>query len=204
LRFRFLAASALLAAACAAPPPPAPPAVAAELFAVLPGPEGRVGSIVVTREGQSRVIDTAYGAQRIDAKGAVAPSTLTRDEVSAAFGPTLEALPGKPASFVLYFLEGKDELTPDSKTELEKVFVELRRRPLPDIVVIGHTDTVGNTAFNDKLSLARAERMRETLVGLGIAGDRIQAAGRGKRELLVPTDENIAEPRNRRVEINVR
>lgn len=204
MRFRLLAAPALLAAACAAPPPPAPPAVATELFAVLPGPEGRVGSVVVTREGQSRVIDTAYGAQRIDSKGAVAAASLSREEVAATFGPTLESLPGKPASFVLYFLEGKDELTPDSRTELEKVFAELRRRPLPDIVVIGHTDTVGNSAFNDKLSLARAERMRETLVGLGISGDRIQAAGRGKRELLVPTDENIAEPRNRRVEINVR
>jgi len=80
----------------------------------------------------------------------------------------------------------------------------LRRRPAPDIQVIGHTDTVGNLAFNDKLSLARAERVRDILVGLGIPGDRIQSSGRGKRELLVTTDENVAEPRNRRVEISVR
>jgi len=71
-------------------------------------------------------------------------------------------------------------------------------------VVIGHTDTVGNLSFNDKLSLARAERLREMMVGLGIPPERIQAAGRGKRELLVQTDDNVSEPRNRRVEISVR
>ena len=109
-----------------------------------------------------------------------------------------------PASFTLYFLEGKDELTPESKLELDKVFAELKRRPLPDIVVIGHTDTVGGLPFNDRLSLARAERMREMMIELGIPAERIQAAGRGKRELLIPTDDNVSEPRNRRVEINVR
>ena len=70
--------------------------------------------------------------------------------------------------------------------------------------MIGHTDTVGTLSYNDKLSLARAERLREMLVSLGIAPERVQSAGRGKRELLVPTDDNTAEPRNRRVEISVR
>ena len=50
----------------------------------------------------------------------------------------------------------------------------------------------------------RAERLRQMLVGLGIPAERIQIAGRGKRELLVPTDDNVPEPRNRRVEISVR
>jgi len=111
---------------------------------------------------------------------------------------------GKPTSFVLHFLEGRDELTPESKAELDKVLAELKRRPLPDIVVIGHTDTVGTLAYNDKLSLARAERVRDMMVALGIPASRIQVAGRGKRELVVQTDENVSEARNRRVEINVR
>jgi flagellar motor protein MotB len=46
--------------------------------------------------------------------------------------------------------------------------------------------------------------MRELLIERGLPGERIQAAGRGKRELLVPTEDNVSEPRNRRVEINVR
>jgi outer membrane protein OmpA-like peptidoglycan-associated protein len=105
---------------------------------------------------------------------------------------------------MLYFLEGRDELTAESIVELDKVFAEIKLRPLPDIVVIGHTDSVGNLAFNDRLSLARAERLREMLVVLGIPAERVEAAGRGKRELLVPTEDNVSEPRNRRVEINVR
>jgi outer membrane protein OmpA-like peptidoglycan-associated protein len=200
LRLLALVLPAVLLAACATPPK----AVAPELFAVLPNANGHVGAIVVHRGGEARVIDTAYGAQRIDPTGAVVAAKLSEAEVREAFGPTLESLPGKPASFVLYFLEGRDELTVESKAELEKVFAELKRRPLPDIVVIGHTDTVGSLPFNDKLSLARAERLREMLESLGISGDRISAAGRGKRELLVPTEENISEARNRRVEINVR
>jgi outer membrane protein OmpA-like peptidoglycan-associated protein len=178
--------------------------VAPELFVVLPGPGGKVGSVVVTRAGESRVIDSAFGAQRIGADGQVSAASMTRDQVHEIFASTVDALPGKPASFVLYFLEGKDELTPASKVELENVFLELKRRPLPDIVVIGHTDSVGGLSYNDKLSLARAERLRETLATLGIPRERITAAGRGKRELLVPTEDNISEPRNRRVEINVR
>lgn len=195
-----LLAALLAAAGCATPEGPVAPA----LFAVVPGPNGHVGAITVERGGEKRVIDSAYGAQRLNADGALETTTLTPGQVREMFGPTLAALPGRPASYTLYFLEGKDELTTESRAELDKVFNDLRRRPLPDIVVIGHTDTVGGLAFNDRLSLARAQRLREMLVELGIPGERVQAAGRGKRELLVPTADNVSEARNRRVEINVR
>ncbi|MBL0142503.1 MAG: OmpA family protein [Betaproteobacteria bacterium] len=199
---RLAAVLLLLAAAGCASAPPRP--VAPELFAVIPGPSGHVGSIVVRTGATEQVLDRAYSASRVGSNGLAETATLSAEEVNRTFGATIEALPGRPATFVLYFLEGKDELTPASRVELEKVFAELKRRPAPDIVVIGHTDTVGNLAFNDKLSLARAERLREMMVALGIASERIQAAGRGKRELLVVTDENVSEPRNRRVEISVR
>lgn len=191
-------AAALVAAGCACAP------VTPALFVVVPGSNGHVGKVVVSSGISSATIDSAYGAQRVRSDGRIEAARLSESEVRSLFGPALEALPGKPTSYVLYFLEGKDELTDESRIELEKVFAELKRRPLPDIVVIGHTDTVGGLAYNDKLSLARAERMREMMVAMGIPPDRIQAAGRGKRELLVPTEDNVSEPRNRRVEINVR
>jgi len=192
----------LAVAGCAGYGPRGP--VAPELVAVIPGPTGHVGTVVVQSGGCKQVLDQAYSARRVMADGSTSSASLTADEVSREFGGTLASLPGRPTSFTLYFLEGRDELTPASRLEMEKVFAELKRRPAPDIVVIGHTDTVGNLAVNDKLSLARAERMRELMIGLGIAPERIQAAGRGKRELLVPTEENVSEPRNRRVEISVR
>jgi outer membrane protein OmpA-like peptidoglycan-associated protein len=195
LKFAALLA-AVLAAGCAAPRP--------ALFVVIPGANGHVGSIVVERNGEKHVIDKAYNGQRLLADGSMESARVDATQIRSDFGPTLAALPGKPASFLLYFLEGKDELTVESRVELERVFAELKRRPLPDIAVIGHTDTVGGLTYNDQLSRARADRLREMLVELGIPSGRIQAAGRGKRELLVPTEDNVPEPRNRRVEINVR
>lgn len=179
------------------------PEKAPELFAVLPARDGHVGAIVVKSAQSERVINKAYGAVRIEGMRQ-ADLNLDEAQIREIFGPTIEALPGTPASFTLYFLEGKDELTAESKAQLEEVLAELKRRPLPDIVVIGHTDSVGSLEFNDQLSRARADRMREMLIQMGLPADRIQAAGRGKRELLVPTDDNVSEPRNRRVEINVR
>jgi len=194
-------AAVVLLAACAAP---APRSARPALFAVVPAADGHIGAIVVHGDGAPRVVDKAYGAQRVLPDGTLRAEQLTEAQVRQEFGPTLEALPGRPTSFTLYFLEGRDELTADSRVELEKVFGELRRRPLPDVMVIGHTDTVGGLAYNDRLSLARAERLREMLISLGIPAERIQAAGRGKREPLVPTEANVSEPRNRRVEISVR
>jgi len=125
-------------------------------------------------------------------------------EVRSTFGAALSALPARPATFMLYFVTGKDELTAESKADVQKVLDELSRRPSPDVLAIGHTDSVGAQELNDRLSLQRAERVKALLVAIGIAAERIYVAGRGERELLVPTADNVDEPRNRRVEINVR
>jgi outer membrane protein OmpA-like peptidoglycan-associated protein len=179
------------------------PSQAPELFAVLPARDGHIGAIVVKGPHSQKVINSAYGAVRIDG-GTQTDTTIDAAMVQERFGSTLDALPGTPTSYTLYFLEGKDELTEESKRELDNVFADLKRRPLPDIMVIGHTDTVGAVDFNDRLSRARADRLREMLIELGLPADRIQAAGRGERELLVPTEDNVSEPKNRRVEISVR
>jgi outer membrane protein OmpA-like peptidoglycan-associated protein len=195
-RFAAILFFAIAAAGCA----PIHPA----LFAVLPAPDGHIGKIVVYENGERRLVETAYGGQRLRPDGKLEAVSLTPAQVNESFGDTLAALPPAPATFTLYFLEGRDELTPDSRVELDKVIREIKRRPLPDIVVIGHTDTVGSPDFNDKLSYARAERARDLLVEMGLRADRIEVAGRGKRELLVTTEDNTSEARNRRVEINVR
>ncbi len=192
----------LVAAGCAEPPKAVP--VAPEMVAVIPAADGHIGTVVVRTGGATQVLHGAYAAQRVASDGHATQASLTAEDIRRDFGGTLAALPGRPATFTLYFLEGRDELTPESRQEMEKVLAELKRRPAPDIVVIGHTDTVGTLAYNDKLSLARAERLREMMIELGIPAERIKATGRGKRELLIPTEDNISEARNRRVEISVR
>lgn len=175
-----------------------------EMVVVLPGPNGKAGTVVVERGGERVVLDQPYAASRIVNGSTPQPVRLADSQIREEFGPLLAALPGRPKSFLLYFLEGSDEFTAESLVELEKMLAELRQRGAPDVVVIGHTDRVGSLQFNDRLSLQRAERVRAELVKLGIDQARIQIAGRGERELLVPTADEVAEPRNRRVEISVR
>ena len=175
-----------------------------ELVVVLPDKSGRVGTVVVEREGRQVLLNTAYAASRITGKDAPQAEQLSAPDVGSTFGETLRALPARPTSFLLYFDRGTDTLTPESRIELERMLEELRRRPAPDVVVIGHTDRVGAEEANDELSLQRAERVRADLITQGIAADRIRSAGRGEREPVVPTEDDTDEPLNRRVEINVR
>ena len=175
---------------------------APELVVVLPSSDGHTGTVVVDRDGQRTVLDKPYAASRTGSQAGAAQ--LNEQEVRKTFGTTLATMPERPAFFLLYFVTGTDALTEDSKSELGRMLAELKRRQAPDILVIGHTDRVGQDDQNDRLSLQRAERVKTDFVSQGIPGDRIRAAGRGEREPLVPTPDGVDEPRNRRVEINVR
>jgi outer membrane protein OmpA-like peptidoglycan-associated protein len=172
-----------------------------ETVVVLPGPDGKTGTVVVQRGDSRQVLDQPYAASR---SGEDQVAQLSATEVRETFGATLQALPARPTSFMLHFITGTDELTPESKAELQGVLAALKERPMPDVLVIGHTDTVGELATNDRLSAQRAETVKGFLIDIGIPAARIRTAGRGERELLVPTADEIDEPRNRRVEINVR
>jgi outer membrane protein OmpA-like peptidoglycan-associated protein len=202
MRIFLVLAVAALIAGCAKP--------RNDLVVVLPEQGGKVGTVVVTDDRKrAATLDTAYASARSDSPGILERSAgmkagpSSAAEVKQAFGAALAAQPARPVSLLLYFTEGST-LSDESKAVVDKMFAEIAARPAAEITVIGHTDTVGNDAFNDKLSLERAEKMRELLIGLGVPAQNISAAGRGRRELLVPTADNVNEPRNRRVEFSVR
>ena len=201
-----------------------------EMVVVVPSADGHVGMVVVERGDDRIILNEAYATSRVTSDGQVHLEKLTPKEVQSQvaqsagepvpvsqpameqvaaalpmFHDAIAALPPRPVSFLLYFVTGTDDLTDASKLELARMLEELRRREVADIVVIGHTDRVGNGQANDELSLARAERVKAEFVAQGIApAERIRAAGRGEREPLVPTENEVDEPLNRRVEINVR
>jgi outer membrane protein OmpA-like peptidoglycan-associated protein len=124
--------------------------------------------------------------------------------VQSLFGAALAAQPSRAAKFTLYFVAGKDEFTSESKRIVDGIFAEIAQRPVPDVLVVGHTDQVGSDQLNDALARQRAEIVRAELIRRGIAPENVQAIGRGKREPVVPTADGVAEPLNRRVEIIVR
>ena len=170
---------------------------------LLPEKDGRDTAVVVTRGDQKTVLDQPYAATRQSAFGSRAYQS-NAEEVAAAFGPALAAQPLRLQSFTLYFIEGKDEFNDESKLLIDGVFAAIAKYPVPDIVVVGHTDSVGSVTLNDNLARQRAETVRLDLIRRGIAPENIVAYGRGSREPLVPTAAGVAEPRNRRVEIVVR
>lgn len=196
--------SALLVAACARAPRVVEAPVRDDLYILLPGAAGVTGALTVTHGGKTAVLDTPHAAAKIATPGALEATTSSAEEVRRTFEAALGAQPPRPTSFTIYFLHDSDEVSPESKEALDGILREIARRPAPEVVVIGHTDTVGAEDHNDRLSLQRAQTIRARLISLGIAAERVQAAGRGKRELLVQTADQVAEPRNRRVEIVVK
>jgi outer membrane protein OmpA-like peptidoglycan-associated protein len=175
-----------------------------DLYVLLPGKDGKTGALVVESEGKQQTLNTPYAAARVKSVGSVDGITSSEAEVKQDFGPALEAQPQRPVSFYLYFLADTDEFAPESKALVNQIFAEIARRPAPEIAIIGHTDRVGTSQYNDVLSLRRAERCRDELIKLGIPKVRISVAGRGSREPEVPTADQVSESRNRRVEISVR
>lgn len=175
-----------------------------ETVVVLPGEHGTIGGVVVRRGTQEQVLDTAYAASHVRGDGVLVAERFSPAKVQQEFAKTVAALPLRPVSFTLYFITGTDELTAESKVELQRVMAEIRKRPVADVELIGHTDTVGAKLANDLLSKQRAETMRKFVLQAGIGIDHIEVSGRGEREPLVPTGDEVDEPRNRRVEINVR
>ena len=186
--------AAALVAGCAAPK---------ETIVLLPNPAGMETAVTVTQGERQVVLAQPYAGARLSRGGAEAFASNAQ-EVQVRYGAALAAQPLPPAQFTLFFIEGKDEFTDDSKRIVDSVFAEIAKRPVADVIVIGHTDTVGTDAANDLLSRQRADVVRATFAARGLAADKVVAIGRGKRELAVPTGDGVAEPRNRRVEILVR
>ncbi|CAB1367387.1 OmpA family protein [Denitratisoma oestradiolicum] len=174
-----------------------------ETVALLPGADGKTGSLSVkSKEGLVR-LDEAYAAA--DVRGeSVLTVRLTQAEVSERFSAALDARPQEPVRFRLYFIEGSDRLTSESEQQIPRVFSEIKNRSAPDVQVVGHTDRVGIIFDNDRLALKRAEKIRGDLIQQGLDAENVVASGRGEREPLVVTDDEVPEPRNRRVELYVR
>jgi outer membrane protein OmpA-like peptidoglycan-associated protein len=129
---------------------------------------------------------------------------LSDSEVQRIFGEALSALPPPPQRFTLYFRFESDELTEDSRSMVPDVLQAIKNHPVPELLVVGHTDTTGTTTANFDLGRKRAEMVRGALIDAGLEGSAIKITSHGETDLLVPTADDTFEPRNRRVDISVR
>ena len=88
--------------------------------------------------------------------------------------------------------------------DLVRLAANLQQYPDSTIDVIGHTDSVGDTSYNQNLSARRAESVGNILLDNGVAGNRIRAYGRGETSPVASNDSSIGRAQNRRVEIVIR
>lgn len=194
----------LLAAACATAPKPPPPPTR-DVIVLLPDDKGKTGAIVVSSAGVERRLDRPGQTVTVESGSPPGlPTVVSGQEVQAIAGAALAALPKPPAQFILYFYHDSIELTTKSQALLRQVLATIRDRAPVDISVVGHTDTLGEKGYNYGLSLKRAKAVAAILRGNGIDPSILHITSHGKDNPLVPTGDQVPEPRNRRVEITVR
>ena len=133
-----------------------------------------------------------------------APLRLSESDVQRIFGDALAALPLAPERFTLFFRFDSDELTEESRSQVPEILQALKSHPVPELLIVGHTDTPGTRAANFDLGRKRAEMVRSMLIDSGLDASAIKIISHGESDLLVPTADEIFEPRNRRVDISVR
>jgi outer membrane protein OmpA-like peptidoglycan-associated protein len=166
---------------------------------------GAVGRAVVSNPSGASDLSVARQSTTAVAGEAPAPAVvLTEQDVERMFGAALSALPPPPISFTLYFRFDSDELTDESQALVPQILQAVKNRPAPDVIVVGHTDTTGSSASNFGLGLKRANVVRAFLAQAGLDTPSVEVTTLGETDLLVPTEDDVAEPRNRRVEIVIR
>jgi outer membrane protein OmpA-like peptidoglycan-associated protein len=172
---------------------------------LLPESDGSVGRASVSNPSGSVELGTARASTTV-APGAAPtpPKEMSEADVKRIFGAALAVQPPAPAHFTLYFEFDSDELTAESRKLVGDVQNTLKTYPAPQVTVIGHTDTRGAATANIGLGLRRANVVRTRLIEAGLEASAINVTSHGEATLLVPTADDVSEPKNRRVEITVR
>ena len=102
-----------------------------------------------------------------------------------------------------FFDFNKSVLKPEAKAKLDDLTGKLKGITLEVIIAVGHTDAIGSDAYNQKLSVRRAESVKAYLVTKGIEPNRIYTEGKGKKQPVADNKTAEGRAKNRRVEIEV-
>jgi outer membrane protein OmpA-like peptidoglycan-associated protein len=187
--------------------------------APLPAPAQKVPVVVLLKEADGTfgrvTIRNAHGVVQLEQpntavkivsadSGPGAPEVMDDSEVRRRFGSVLRALPDAEIRFTLHFLEASDTLTAESEALLGQIAKVIQDRRSTFVSVTGHTDTTGTDESNYQLGLKRAERLAEIVKTSGVPATAFWISSHGEGDLVVKTPDNVAEVKNRRVEIVIR
>ena len=142
-------------------------------------------------------------------KAAPAPAPAPRAAPAPAPAPAPKAAPAPAAaSKVTYAADAffdfdKAVLKPEGKAKLDDLASKVKAINLEVIIAVGHTDSVGSDAYNQKLSVRRAEAVKAYLVTKGIEKNRVYTEGKGEKQPVADNKTAEGRAKNRRVEIEV-
>jgi outer membrane protein OmpA-like peptidoglycan-associated protein len=176
------------------------------VIVLMPDAGGKVGAIELRNRKGAVTLDKGGHALYVkDDKSLPAETKPVSDaEVKTMFAEAIDVQPAPPAQFILYFEFNSNKLTPASDELMIRVIDTIKQRNSDDISVTGHSDRAGSKKYNMSLSLKRAKLVRDILIAKGVAPETIQTTSHGEGNPLIPTDDNVPEPKNRRVEVIVR
>lgn len=103
----------------------------------------------------------------------------------------------------LLFAFNSDQIQPTAATNLRELAVSLNKYPESQLLIVGHTDAVGDDAYNQNLSERRANSAAAYLASQGVARSRIQTSGKGEAEPVATNDTEAGMQQNRRVEVAI-
>lgn len=127
----------------------------------------------------------------------------------AAPAPAPVAPPPPPAATKVtyaadaFFDFDKSVLKPEGKAKLDDLVGKVKGINLEVIIAVGHTDSIGTDAYNQKLSVKRSEAVKAYLVSKGIEKNRVYTEGKGEKQPVADNKTKEGQAKNRRVEIEV-
>jgi OmpA-OmpF porin, OOP family len=148
-------------------------------------------------------------AARPPAAAPAAPAAVAPAPRPAAPAPAPAAAPAGPTTEKVtfaadaFFDTGKSVLKPEGKAKLDDLKGKLSGIALEVIIAVGHTDARGGDAFNQKLSVKRAEAVKAYLVSKGTEANRVYTEGKGEKQPVADNKTKDGMAKNRRVEIEV-
>lgn len=168
--------------------------------------DGKVGQLTVTTRGGAKTLTVPNTMVEVTGfrKSPSDPKKIDQSRIDSLFTDSIKALPLEPVRFLLYFLNNSTKLTTESKPLIPEILSLVDKRDFYEISIIGHTDTTGDDEYDMRLSSARSEAVRDVLLSHGIRSGQMELRYYGKRDPVIPTGDNVREPRNRRVEVVVK